>query len=332
MIHFSILGQPAQDNAVLATIDTSQSIHRILFDCGEAVLNTVSYAEVQAIDHLMLSHLHMDHIAGFDSFFRAVFNRISRANHIWGPPGTARILQHRFQGFWWNHAADLEAEWLVHDIYEDHIQTTRFLAHEAFAVAHSEPSRAHSGVILEHEAYTVQVTHLSHHGSSLGYRVQEKPKINIDMQKLAELGFKPGPWMQHLKNPEYQEETLEIAGQMHNTHELRTALLVEKAQGSLAYITDLLMDEATTARLIPFLKGADTLICESQFHPSDLELALKNHHTTPDLGAAVARDAEVKELVLFHVSQRYRADTWLEMLEIARSIFPNSRFAEHWTL
>ncbi|GEM45841.1 MBL fold metallo-hydrolase [Deinococcus cellulosilyticus] len=332
MIHFSILGQPGQDNAVLSTINTSQSIHRILFDCGEAVLEGIPYSDLQAIDHLMFSHLHMDHIAGFDSFFRGVFNRTSRENHIWGPPETARILQHRFQGFWWNHAADLDAEWLVHDVHEDHIETTRFLAHEAFSVAHPEPARPHSGVILEHEAYTVQVIPLSHHGISLGYRVQEKPRTNIDMQKLNEMGLRPGPWMQHLKNPQYQEETLDIAGEPHPTQDLRAALLVEREQGSLAYITDLLIDEVARTKLIPFLKGIETLICESQFHPSDLELALKNHHTTPELAAQLAQDAGAKELVLFHVSQRYRPETWREMLELARQIFRNTRFSEHWPL
>ncbi|GGJ41799.1 MBL fold metallo-hydrolase [Deinococcus roseus] len=330
MIHFSILGEPSQDNAVLATINTSQSIHRLLFDCGEGVLTSLPYSEVQAIDHLFFSHFHMDHVSGFDAYFRANFNRTSKENHIWGPPGAAKILQHRFQGFWWNHAADLDALWQVHEVHADHIQTTHFLAHEAFSVAYPQPVRPHSSVILEHEAFSVQALPLSHHGVSLGYRVQEKPRTNIDMTKLAALGLKPGPWMQHLKDPQYQQETLEVAGQAHSTQDLRKALLIQKQQGSLAYITDLLIDDAARKHLLPFLQGVETLVCESQFHPQDLELAVKNHHTTPDLVAAVARDAGVGNLFLFHVSQRYRRETWQEMLQIARSIFPNSHFADHW--
>ena len=36
---------------------------------------------------------------GFDSFFRATYNRASKPVNVWGPPQTARILHHRFQGF-----------------------------------------------------------------------------------------------------------------------------------------------------------------------------------------------------------------------------------------
>lgn len=332
MIHFSILGEPAQDNAALVTVNTSQSIHRLLFDCGEAVLNDVSYSEVQAMDHVFFSHLHMDHISGFDTYFRANFNRTNKENHIWGPPDTARILQHRFQGFWWNHAADLEALWVVHDVHADHIQSTRFLAREAFSVAHDAGTQPHNGTLLDHEAYTVQALPLSHHGVSLGYRVQEKPKTNINMSRLTEMGLKSGAWIQHLKNKSFQEATLTIDGTEHSTEELRAALLIEKEQGSLAYITDLLIDEQALQSLVPFLNGVQTLICESQFHPDDLALAIKNHHTTPELAATLARAAKVQELVLFHVSQRYRADLWLDMLEKARAVFPATRFADHWNL
>lgn len=330
MIHFEVLGEPGEDNALLVTVNTSQSIHRLLFDCGEGVLNSISYSDLQAIDHLFFSHLHMDHVAGFDGFFRGVFSRTSKENHIWGPPETAQILQHRFQGFWWNLHHELEATWQVHDIHPEAVHSWGFRANERFAVSHPGLSRSHQGTVLDHPAFAVQALELSHHGPTIGYRVQEKPRTNIDMAKLTTLGLKAGPWMQQLKNPDFQQETLEIEGQQHNTQQLRETLLVERQQGSIAYITDLLIDDGARARLVPFLQGVDTLVCESQFHPDDHGLALKNHHTTPDLVAQLARDAGVGQLILFHVSQRYQAEVWQQMLEIAQGIFPNTRFADHW--
>ena len=77
-ISFEILGSPGSDNALLVRVDSGQSLSRLLFDCGDGCLQSVPYAELLAIDHLFLSHLHMDHIAGFDYLFRALFNRQSK--------------------------------------------------------------------------------------------------------------------------------------------------------------------------------------------------------------------------------------------------------------
>ncbi|MGZ3675881.1 MAG: MBL fold metallo-hydrolase, partial [Ktedonobacterales bacterium] len=73
-IDFHILGDPGRDNALFVRVQTGQALHRLLFDCGEGCLSALPVAEVQAVDHLCFSHLHMDHIGGFDSFFRVTYN------------------------------------------------------------------------------------------------------------------------------------------------------------------------------------------------------------------------------------------------------------------
>ncbi|MFC6750295.1 MBL fold metallo-hydrolase [Deinococcus aquaticus] len=97
MLRTRVLGRPAEDNALWVVADSGQGQTRLLLDCGAHVLDGVPFAEVQATDHLLFSHLHMDHVGGFDDFFRATFDRPA-PTHAWGPPGTARILGHRFQG------------------------------------------------------------------------------------------------------------------------------------------------------------------------------------------------------------------------------------------
>lgn len=101
-ISFRILGKAGRDNALFVQVDSGQAVERLLFDCGDGCVSELPFADIQAIDHLFFSHLHMDHVGGFDSFFRCTFNRETKPNRIWGPPDTARILQHRFQGFLWN--------------------------------------------------------------------------------------------------------------------------------------------------------------------------------------------------------------------------------------
>lgn len=71
-IHHQVLGEPGRDNALLARVGTGQATHRLLFDCGEGCLSALSAAEVRAIDALFFSHLHIDHVAGFDGFLRHI--------------------------------------------------------------------------------------------------------------------------------------------------------------------------------------------------------------------------------------------------------------------
>ena len=89
-LSFQVLGDPGRDNALLVKVDTGQAVSRLLLDCGEGCLSGLPFAEVREIDHLFFSHLHMDHVAGFDAFFRCTFDRTDRANHVWGRPARPR--------------------------------------------------------------------------------------------------------------------------------------------------------------------------------------------------------------------------------------------------
>ena len=74
-LNFTILGEPGRDNALFVRVDSGQSLHRFLFDCGEGCLTGVAVSELQAVDGLFFSNLHIDHVAGFDSFLRHNFDR-----------------------------------------------------------------------------------------------------------------------------------------------------------------------------------------------------------------------------------------------------------------
>jgi ribonuclease BN (tRNA processing enzyme) len=101
-IHHQVLGQPGRDNALFVEINTGQSIHNFVFDCGEACLRDLSVAQIQAIDGLFFSHFHIDHVAGFDSFLRSNYDRGVGPVRVWGPAGATEIIHHRLQGITWN--------------------------------------------------------------------------------------------------------------------------------------------------------------------------------------------------------------------------------------
>jgi ribonuclease Z len=329
-IDFEILGKPGDDNALLVRVNTGQATHRFLFDCGEACVSQLEFAEVLQIDHLCFSHLHMDHVAGFDSYFRANFQRTT--NHIWGPPETARIMQHRMRGYIWNLNASMNGSWQVHDVLEDRIVTSRFELGEGFEVQHSDAERTRTQILLEHPDYTLEVFTMNHGTPSLAYIVRESPRTNVDLSQLASLGLKPGPWVKHLKDAGFQDSSLEINGVLHDLNALRAKSLVTTPGESIAYLTDFLLDEKAFATLEPALRGIQTIICESQYQQADLELANRNFHMTSTQAAQLAARVGAHELMLFHISDRYDKDGWLQLLRDARAIFPNTNFATSWKL
>jgi ribonuclease Z len=329
---YRVLGTPERDNALLVQIDTGQSIERLLFDCGDRCVSELSFADIQAIDHLFFSHLHMDHIGGFDSFFRCNYGRDAKPNRIWGPPLTARILQHRFQGFLWNLHEQMNATWRVSEVHPEAIHTTRYELREAFAVAHDEGSGPYQGVICDEGGYTVEAFAMDHKTTTLAYLVREKARRNIDTARMASMGLKPGPWLKQLKDSASGTGSVVIGGVTHSMEELRKALLVETPGDSIAYLTDFLLDESAMERLSSPLRGCRTIVCEGQYRHSDHELARKNHHMTTVLSATLARRADAGELVLFHLSDRYDRETWVTMLREARQMFPNTRYAPEWNL
>lgn len=331
-IHHEILGGPGQDNALLVKIDSGNAVTRLMFDCGGGCPDGLPMSELLGIDHLCFSHLHMDHVAGFDGYFRAVFNRATRPNRIWGPPGTAAAFHHRFRSFLWNLHEEMSGRWEVGDIQDGGTTVWRYELSEAFATAHPERHDPRPGLVVDAADFTVEAYLLDHRTPSAAYIVREKPRRNVDPARLAALGLSPGPWLKTVKDPDDPAVTVEIHGHHHPVAALRDALLSEVPGDSIAYLTDFLPEGPAFDRLTAALDGCGTIVCESQYRHADLALARLNHHMTSVLAARVASRAGARRLVLFHLSARYRPDEWLEMLAEAAAEFPATGFSTAWKL
>lgn len=330
-LRHEVLGLPGRDNALWVTVDGGHDTARLLFDCGEGCLAGKSFAEIQALDELFFSHLHMDHVGGFDSFFRCVFDRRSRVNRIWGPPDTARILGHRFQGFLWNLYEDLEGTWLVADVGADAVRTTRHELHEGFSIPHPEGEAPFTGTLLAREGYSVETRHLDHRTPSMGYLVREPARVNVDEARLAAAGLRPGPWMKALKG-NAAGGTIDVDGRTLSLDALRRDLLRDSPGESIAYLTDFRLAEEALPALAEWLEGCTTLVCESSYRHADTDVAIRHRHMTTHLTATLAREAKVGELVLIHLSDRYDEPEWLAMLAEAREVFPATTLPPHWRL
>lgn len=204
--------------------------------------------------------------------------------------------------------------------------SSRFEAQEAFEVGHDAGTRPHVGVVLDTPQVSVQAVPLQHQGVSLGYVLREPSRVNVNTARMAELGLRGGPWLAHLKSGVTGE--LDVNGVPHQAEQLQQLLEVV-AGDSAAYFTDFLLSDAERERLVPLLAGVETLFMEAQYAPEDKALALKNHHPTVVQGATLAAEAGVKALVL-HLSRRYDAAGWRDMLRAAQDIFPAARFPAGW--
>tara|TARA_R110002096_G_scaffold113697_6_gene246900 strand:+ start:452 stop:1471 length:1020 start_codon:yes stop_codon:yes gene_type:complete len=335
-IDWKILGTPGADNALLVTIDTGQSLHRILFDCGEGCLNSLRPSVIQSIDHLCFSHFHMDHVSGFDTFFRHNYNRPEIPVQVWGPPDTIDLMAHRFQSFTWNLHAEQPGEWLVHNISPSKIESARFYTKEAFGVRHPDPSLTLiQSEIHRSPEFTIEAALLPHHNiSSAAYRVIEADRFNVCAEALQKSGLKPGPWITRLTDTlDKEDASIAIDGKEHSLKTLRSELLKISKGSSIAYLTDFRVEPGSTEwnNLADWLKGTDVLVCECQYLKKDQPLAQRNGHMTSDRVGQLAEAAGVKSLVLQHLSRRYNEDDWATLLSEATEEFTGASFPPHWT-
>ncbi|MBN2145295.1 MAG: hypothetical protein JW774_11795 [Candidatus Aureabacteria bacterium] len=311
-------------------LDTGQNVYHFLMDCGEACLYSIGKGLIQEIDHLFLSHCHMDHLCGFDGIFRHLYSR-PRPFEIWGPSDFIFMMSCRFRSFAWNLVENKQGEMRVHQIMSNEIHCASFFCRESFSKKHPFPSQKFTGRIIEHPDYTVDCVILDHKIDSIAYLVSETNRININTDIMETMGLKAGKWCADLKNNALPDDTiLAIEGKDYSIGMLRKKLLEMKKGGKIAYVTDFILNEKNHSKLIPFLEKADEVVMECSYRDSEIELAKKNYHITVTEAASLAKEAHVDRLTLFHISDRYHQKDRLEMLKDAQSIHPNTRFPPHW--
>ena len=332
-IESHVLGLPGRDNALFVRLHAGQSIHRFLFDCGQGCIDALGRAEIQSIDHLLFSHFHIDHISGFDAFFRATYSRTSQPNVVWGPPEATEVMLSRFRGFTWNLQEGMQVHWHIHAIHPQSIERVYADLGDGFFQTHPNRTLPFRGILLDEPAFTMEAIHLDHGIPSIGYVLREKPRLNIDAEELHALGLEPGPWLQTIKHlPTTHEPPLEVKGKAYDANDLRKRLLRETPGESIAYLTDFLMTDEVRTDLVALLSGCGTLVCEGTYRHDDIYLAERNYHLTSKQAAELARDATVETLVLIHPSDRYKTEEWRALLREAQEIFPAAAYPEQWKL
>ena len=85
-------------------------------------------------------------------------------------------------------------------------------------------------------------------------------------------------------------------------------------------------DTAYLPRITEQIKGIDLLFHEATFAKTEAARAKQTMHSTAEQAATIARDAQVKRLIIGHFSARYEDEAHL--LQEAQSIFPETILAQ----
>ncbi|RLQ91132.1 ribonuclease Z [Falsibacillus albus] len=262
-----------------------------LFDCGEATQHQILSTNLKPrkIEKIFITHLHGDHIFGLPGFLGSrSFQGGTSLLTIYGPKGIKEFI-------------DVSLK-----ISDTHLQYPL------------EIIEIDEGTVFQDKQFTVEALPLDHALPSIGYRIIESDKPGtLQADRLAEMGIKPGPHFKHLK--EGKSITLEDGSVIHGAD-----FLGPHQKGRIVAI---LGDTRPCDNAVELARDADLLVHEATFSADSAEMAHNYFHSTTAQAADIAMRANVRSLVLTHISSRYGKDDWASMREEARSIFANSDIA-----
>ncbi len=294
MFELVFLGTSASAPSIkrgLSSLVVKHGEHRFMIDCGEGTQRQILKSGIgfKRLNHILLTHGHLDHILGLagliSTFMR--WEAIEEIN-IYGSRHTMERVDD-----------------LINGVVLRGAQTPM-----AINLLDIKP-----GVIFETEDFTVRAFPVEHRGSSsLGFRFDEFPRRPFLPEKAEALGVAPGPWRKDL-----------VAGKTITLPDGRViapeqVLGEEKAGTSLVVVGDV----GKPDRLLQYVRGADALVIEATYLKEETGMAQEFGHTTAGAVAALAKEADVGQLILTHVSRRYSDE---EILAEACAVFPNTSLA-----
>jgi ribonuclease Z len=317
LLHPTLVNGRSGDPALY--IETQFANRAILFDIGD--IAALSPRKILHVDHVFVSHTHIDHFFGFDRLLRLLVGREKEVG-LYGPAGFIDHVRHRLQAYWWN-LADSYSSDLVFTATEIlspvESRAARFRLRNAFLPEPAGTGAIDGNVICAQPSFRVSTAILEHHHAPcLGFAIEEVAHLNIWKSRLNGLGLPVGAWLRDLKqavidgrpgdhvlrvpvgrgSPDMREVQLA---------DLRELLTVTPGQ-KIAYVTDIADTAANRAAAVSLVRNADMLFIEAPFMQADAALAAERSHLTTGAAGMIAREARVRRVEPFHFSPRYEGE------------------------
>ncbi|MAU77157.1 MAG: ribonuclease [Crocinitomicaceae bacterium] len=273
-------------------LTTSQLVnihdHLILIDCGEGCQLTLRKLKLkfQRIKTVLISHMHADHVMGLPGLL-ASMNLLGRktAIDIFGPE---------------------ELESFVKTIWH------KTGTHIDFPVNFNVVDHAKPSLLLEMKSYKIEAFPTKHRIATCGFKIEE-----------LEGSWHLKPETKDLFNLSYHEINVLKKGESINR---KGGVVVDPNKFCIAPLKTrsyvFAADTAYTPKVIEGALNASLLYHEATFMESEKSIATKTMHSTASDAGRIAREANVKKLLIGHFSNRYRVLDGL--LDEARSVFENT--------
>jgi ribonuclease Z len=278
---------PSAKRGLSAQIITHNE-YRFLIDCGEGTQRQILQAGVgfRHLTRILLTHGHLDHILGLGGLV-STFMRWEAIDQleIFGGRGTLDRVRA-----------------LIDDVVLRGNQTPMPLYFREIK----------PGIFFDAEDFTITAFPVTHRGPDcLGYIFEGKERRPFLSEKADGLGVPFGPERRDL-----------VAGKA-ITLSNGKRVTPDDVLGSVEKGIKLVVvgDVGRTDNLLEFCKDADALVIESTYLEEEAEMAHQFSHLTAKQGAELAVQANVKKLILTHISRRYRGR---DVLKEAQSIHPNA--------
>jgi len=265
--------------------------YRFLVDCGEGTQRQILQSGVgfKRLNRILITHGHLDHILGLAGLL-STFMRWETIDQLEIYGGAAALDR-------------------IHDL----LYSVVLRGGHAPMPINLIPIT--SGKFFDGPDFTISSFPVQHRSPDcLGYLFEEKSRRPFLAEKAEELNIPNGPLRHELVNG--QSITLEDGSVI--TPEM---VMGEYRPGTrLAALGDL----GETDSLVDLLQGVDGLVIESTYMDSERDMAKQFAHLTAKQSAAFANQIGAKQLILTHLSRRYRDK---DVIAEAQTVFPEAVLA-----
>lgn len=267
----------------------------ILIDCGEGTQIQLrkNKIHIQKIVHILISHLHGDHFFGLVGFLSTLhlLGR-DRGLTVYGPAELEQIIRMQLE-----------------------VGGTKLGFELNFVPLNGKEHR----LLFEDKLVEIWTFPLKHRIPTNGFLIKEKPKERTLNAELFEESGLSRTLIPKLKNG---EDVVLENGQLIRSSEYT---FIARTPRSFAYCSDTAYDE----RILPYIQGVDLLYHEATFLNDKADRAKQTYHSTAKQAATIASQADVKKLLVGHISARY--DSGENHLNEAKLVFENTELAHEGT-
>jgi len=289
----------------------------VLFDLGD--LAPLPPRKLLRVSDVFVSHMHMDHFAGFDRLLRYCLGR-EKVLNLYGPPGLIDAVDHKLAAYSWNLVSGYEGNLRIRaSEYRDEgcLAVAEFAGRDGFRRTQGRHVRVDGGVLLDDAGFCVRARTLDHGIPCLAFAIEERVHVNIWRNRLEALGLAIGPWLGGLKEAilrgDADSTPIPVAWRQGSGPRPATLSLgqlvreiVRLTPGrKISYVVDAAYTDENADRIVALAQGSDTLFIETPFLQAEEKRAAQRRHLTAGQAGTLARMAQAKRLVALHYSPRY---------------------------